>query len=621
MTIRPRLSLPGLPLAAVALCALALSVPLRAENQAPRDMFPQASGAARDGDLGTATKKTQELMDTGRAYGLKRYPVYASAVAAFARESARAARPDVAEWAEKTATQLDPKSAAVSFSNADKSADKRNWAHAGPLMLRGFMQVFTNYRTHILTRADLFIVLALAIALMGIIFSIALFIRYGRAMAHDFREALARRIHGGSVSVLAFALLFLPIFLWLGPMWLIFYWFAIFFGYANARERALILILGLLLAALPLAVDLAGSWAGGVDSPVIQAAVSSAEQNYQPEALRRIQELVTLVPDNATLHVLLGNMYVFEGNEQQAADHYRRAIQLNDAPGAHVNLGNLHFLQNDFGAASNEYAAAQKRDPNMAIAYYNDSVASGEMYRFDEQGQKLEHAKKIDQSTIEQLSQNPPAQKIAMYHPKLPEAWSVARTIAVGGAARSLFGNYAYFDPKVSAINPVTLGALASVVFALIIFSMRRSSGFAGSCIKCGRTFCHRCKSSRESATYCTQCIHIYLKKDGVAIATKRAKLEEVSDHQTGMQRRNRLFATFIPGSAQLLEGRTQTGIIGMLLFFTFICIAVLTGRLAPAIGPVAHTAHLAIRGAAIILAIITWFVLSLPVYRRRATV
>jgi tetratricopeptide (TPR) repeat protein len=420
------------------------------------------------------------------------------------------------------------------------------------------------------------------------------------------------------VSVLAFALLFLPIFLWLGPMWLLFYWLAIFFGYATTGERVLIILLGLLVALLPLAVDLAGSWAGAVDSPVVMSAISSAEQSYQPEALRRMQELVTIVPDNPTLHVLLGNMYMFDGNDQQAADHYRKAIQINDYAGAHVNLGNLHFLQNDYGAASTEYAAAQKRDSTMAIAFYNDSVASGELYRFDEQGQKLEHAKQLDKDVIEQLSANPPAQKVAMFHPRLAEAWRVAFSIAKSGGARSLFANYAYFDPQVSAMNPVTLGALASVVFALLIWSARRNRGFAGSCIKCGRTFCHRCKSARESATYCTQCIHIYLKRDGVALATKRAKLDEVSDHHVGMQRRNRLFATFLPGSAQVLEGRTHVGTIGMLLFFIFVAVAVFTGRLAPAIGPVATVAQNAVRLASIALAVLMWFFLSVPVYRRK---
>ncbi|HSP16014.1 MAG TPA: tetratricopeptide repeat protein [Thermoanaerobaculia bacterium] len=596
------------------------AVTARAEQSAPRDIFPQAASAARDGDLDNAAKKTNELVDTGRAYGLKRYPVYASAAAGYARQMSAESKKDVVDWADKTAARLDPRSPAVSFSAADMAAERNNWGRALPAAARGIALMFTNYRTGVLSRNDLAIVLCLAMAFTSIIFAIALFLRYGRSMAHDFREMLSRKFHGGSVSVLAFALLFLPIFLWLGPMWLIFYWFAIFFGYANGRERALIIVLGLCIAALPLAVDFAATDTAIVDSPVVMSAISSADQTYQPEALRRVQELVTIVPDDPTLHILLGNMLMFEGSEAQAADHYRHAIQINDSAGAHVNLGNLHFLQNDYGAASTEYLAAQKRDPNMAIAFYNDSVASGEMYRFDEQGQKLEHAKKIDKDAIEQLSQNPPAQKIAMYHPKMREAWQVASAIAKKGVARSLFGNYAYFDPVTSGMNPVTLGALASVLFALIIWVIRRGTGFAGSCIKCGRTFCHRCKSARESATYCTQCIHIYLKRDGVALATKRAKLDEVSDHYTGVQRRNKLFATFLPGSAQILEGRTQIGILGMLAFFLFVSTAVFTGRLAPALGPVANTAQMAVRLISIVLAALIWFFLSVPVYRRRAT-
>ena len=87
------------------------------------------------------------------------------------------------------------------------------------------------------------------------------------------------------------------------------------------------------------------------------------------------------------------------------------------------------------------------------------------------------------------------------------------------------------------------------------------------------------------------------------------------------MTRRNKLFATFLPGSAQVLEGRTIAGVIGMLLFLLFLSVAVLTGRLAPALGPVADTTHLFVRLLMIVLAAVTWFFLSLPVYRRRVTI
>ena len=598
------------------LCGCAMFV--RAEQTAPRDVWPQATAAADAGDIDLAIKKTNELIETGKAYGLKTYPLYATAAAALASEADKNGSKDIATWAAKAATQLDPKSPSVAFSLADRAAAQKNWPAAIQGNMRGFGSVFLNYRTRTLSRADLVISVALAIALTAAVLAIALFIRYGRAMAHDLRENLGQRFRGGSVSVLAFALLFLPLFIWLGPVWLVFYWFVIFFGYAGIIERIMIVLVSLLVAALPIALDASAHWTAGIDSPVVMAALASEEQSYQPEALRRMQEVVGLIPDNAALHLLLGNLQLQDGNEPQANIHYRRSVELRDSAGAHVNIGNLHFLDNDFTAAITEYEKAQQLDSKLAIAYYNHSVASGETYKFDEQGKQIEQAKKIDRSAIERLLSNPPPQKIVMYHPSIPEAWELEAALAKRGAARSVFGNYSYFDPMVSAINPVSLGAIVAIIAGIFIWLRRRPRGFAGQCIKCGRTFCHRCKSARESATYCTQCIHIYLKRDGVSLDTKRSKLEEVSDYHGGMATRNRLFATFLPGSAQLIEGRTIIGILGVFIFLFFVSVAVLVGRLAPAIGPVAETAQLGVRAVAILLAVIMWVMMSLPVYRRR---
>ena len=605
---------------AVGVLATALAaMSARAEQTPPREIWPQATAAAIAGDVDGAVKRTNELLDTGRSYGIKTFPSYAMSAAALSRQADKAGQKPVADWAGKTADQLDSVSPAVAFLSSDHWTDRHDWPHALTAALHGFLRVFQRYRTSLLSRSDLTIVAICAITIAAAMFSLLLFIRYFRSMAHDFREMLARRLHGGSVSVLAFALLFLPIFIWLGPIWLIFYWFMIFFGYANKIERAGIIVMALLLALMPLAADHTATDIAAVDSPIVMGAIASADQSYQPEALRRVEELAGIVPDNPMIHLLLGNLQLQEGNEQQAEVNYRRSMELKDSAGAHVNIGNLHFLDNDFAAANTEYEKAQKLDPHMAIAFYNASVASGEMYRFDQQGQKLELAKKIDRSYVERLAQNPPPQKIVIYRPNIDDAWDVQTAIAKKGVARSLFGNYAYFDPTVSAANPITIGSALAVVFALFVWMRRRHSGFAGACIKCGRTFCHRCKSARESATYCTQCIHIYLKRDGVSLATKRTKLDEVHEHHTSIQRRNRFFATILPGSAQVLEGRTIAGLIGMILFLFFVFEAIFVGRLGPALGPVANTAQLLVRALAILLAVITWFFLSLPVYRRRA--
>lgn len=611
--------------AALGIVALTMAAGVRAQEIAPREIWPQAVSSARDGDVDAATKRATDLLDTGRSYGIKTYPSYAMSAAALARETEKS-KADVAAWGDQMADRLDPKSPAVAFSKADRAWARNEWGKAVPLAITGLTRVITNYRTSVLGRADFVVVLSVAIAVAAVIFAIALFIRYGRSMSHDFREMLSTRLRGGSVSVLAFALLFAPIFLWLGPMWLVFYWFIIFFAYASIIERIVIVVLSLLVAVVPVALDAAANWTAGVDSPVVMSALASSQQSYQPEALRRLQEVLNVAQDNPVLQVLVGNLQTFEGNDDQAAVHYRRAIELRKTyAGAHVNLGNLHFLNNEFQAAITEYEEAQRADPELAIAYYNHAVASGETYKFDQQAAMLEKARQADRAFVERLTRTPPPQKapkVVMYHPDIDQAWEISEAIARRNRKSELplFGNYSFFDPQTSLVNPISIGALAAILLGVLLWLKRRRAGIAGACIKCGRTFCPRCKSARESATYCTQCIHIYLKRDGVSLDTKRHKLEEVTDHHAGMTRRNRLFATFLPGSAQMMEGRTVAGLIGILLFAICIATAVLTGRLAPALGPSAQVAQLIVRTLAVIVAVVIWLMLSLPVYRRRTT-
>ncbi|HEY6136502.1 MAG TPA: tetratricopeptide repeat protein [Thermoanaerobaculia bacterium] len=602
-------------LAWVCVAPLAVS----AEQIAPRDVWPQAAGAVDAGDAAGAAKKTTELIDLGKTNGIRVFPLYASAAAAYARQAAAQKNQAAADWGNKAADQLDPNSPSVAFTKADAAAAAKDWMTALRKAARGFVNVFKDYRSRLVSRSDFFLVALLALFVTAAIFAIALFIRHGRAAAHDFREILGARITGGSVTVLAVALLFLPIFLWLGPAWLLVYWLIIFFGYANAAERTLTIVLAILVAAAPVVLDLVANRVAGVESPVLVAAISSEERSYHPDALRRLQELVNVVPDRPLLHLLLGNLQLMEGNEQAAANSYRRSLELRDSAGAHVNIGNLHFMDNDVPAAISEYQRAEALDQNLAIAYYNHSVASGEAFRFEEQARMLDQAKRADKAYIDKLSSNPPPQKVVMYRPSISAAWNESEAIARRGAARSLFGNYAFFDPIASAKNPVTLGCLVALIAAPLLFWKRRRAGFAGACIKCGRTFCHRCKSARESATYCTQCIHIYLKRDGVSLATKREKLDQVVDFQSGTLRRNKLFGAFVPGSGQLLEGRTFAGVVGVFLFIFFVALAVLMGRLAPVLVP-GSTAQLVVRVVAIVLAIIIWIFMTPPVLRRKVT-
>src|SRR5206468_502667 len=113
----------------------------------PREIWPQATVAADNNDVDTAIKRTNSLIDTGKAYGIKTYPLYAGSAAALSRQAQKAGNKEVASWASKAADQLDPQSPAVSFSNADAAADQKQWGAALPSVLTGFGRVFGSYRT------------------------------------------------------------------------------------------------------------------------------------------------------------------------------------------------------------------------------------------------------------------------------------------------------------------------------------------------------------------------------------------------------------------------------------------------------------------------------------------
>ncbi|HVT01755.1 MAG TPA: hypothetical protein VHL58_00090, partial [Thermoanaerobaculia bacterium] len=328
-------------LAALTLLAAGLAATSFAELQIPpKDLWPQVTAAVDSGDFKSAEKNLNDLIEGGKNLGIRRYPLYADSAASLARQlsSGPSANKEAAQWLVKAAFRLDPKSPSVAFTATDIDVLGGNWGSAFSHLGSGFRNVFADGPTGILAQADFTIVLCLAIFCAAAVMALVLFFRYGRPATHDFRELLDPRFGAGAASVIGYALLFLPIFLWLGPMWLILYWFLIFFGYAEPGERVVIGILLALLALFPIALTWSAYTVVASDSPAVRAAQASIDKAYHPESLRRARELAELLPEDPKLQLLLGNLEVQDGDEQQASINYRRALQLNDRlAGAQLN--------------------------------------------------------------------------------------------------------------------------------------------------------------------------------------------------------------------------------------------------------------------------------------------
>jgi hypothetical protein len=111
--------------------------------------------------------------------------------------------------------------------------------------------------------------------------------------------------------------------------------------------------------------------------------------------------------------------------------------------------------------------------------------------------------------------------------------------------------------------HPLALTAFGALVIAIGVFLVReRTTGFAAACLKCGRAFCRRCKLSRESQSYCTQCVNIFLKKDMVAAEQQSAKRRQLRRYYFWQGIERRIADFVLPGLGLAGSGRTLTGVV-----------------------------------------------------------
>ena len=116
--------------------------------------------------LDAAAKKTNELTEAGKAYGIKTYPalrrVGQPRCRARRRSRGTSRRPT---GARKRPTRSIPPRPPSRSCAPTRAASRRTGARRCRGSLRGFANIFRNYRSRLLSRADLLITILLAIAL------------------------------------------------------------------------------------------------------------------------------------------------------------------------------------------------------------------------------------------------------------------------------------------------------------------------------------------------------------------------------------------------------------------------------------------------------------------------
>ena len=429
--------------------------------------------------------------------------------------------------------------------------------------------------------------LIVVVALCGCValFSLLMLLRHQVPFRHEVEEWVGHVLGERWSRAAGWALLFLPVVLWLPAGWVALYWILITFRFMVPSEK--LAAIGMLLVGL-LAVPgyrLGVTAYGMTADPVVRTTLASAGGEYDPDRILKLRELVHAHPDDAVYRFLLAGLYKNGRYFEDAFAEYKEALELDPSfEQAYINLGNILFATGQYSEAITSYNQAIQINPRSILAYFNRHLAQSESFRFREAEATLNEARAIDAPALAALfaSAGPEGERRGVVDAtlRIRSLWEAALTVGQAPGERAA-ARLAAGGALAQFANPVSLVSLLTLVGCLAAAGLTRKTGAARRCIRCGRPFCAHCKSSREGQEYCSQCLHLFVLGDGLAPETKTRKLYEVTRHERVTRAVRRLLSLVLPGAAQLLRGRAVRGALLVAAWLTAL-VAWQPGALAP---------------------------------------
>ena len=430
-----------------------------------------------------------------------------------------------------------------------------------PLMRAWSMRVsYEESRYFALLNAGL--VLAIAFAVSSALIAIGLLIRHGRAFRHDVREFFAGSFSQEFNELLGWAFVMLPILAWLGLFWATLYWLVVLMAYVEGSERVVafaalamataspllqeqVLSSAVLVVGRPTPALLSASWGMGTVGARLgdlQEETEAAEEidmrrflayalrdaGRTDEALAILEKLKHEEPDNARILLDIGNIYFVLGNDELAIHHYTLATEV---------------------------------DSSYALAYYNISLAYNKQLRLRDADSVKRKAETLDPELLARttarggvvVQDDRPtfAELLAFARRRIPpETYASLRAKRASGAI--------LFDP-------FGIGGLLAVVLAVVAMIVRRDR-VARPCSNCGQAYCDLCKSEKEAPSYCAACLHIFIKREGIAPDAREVKTAAI-ERQRRLARATRVgLALLAPGLSPLSAGKPLVGLVLILM-------------------------------------------------------
>jgi tetratricopeptide (TPR) repeat protein len=315
-------------------------------------------------------------------------------------------------------------------------------------------------------------------------------------------------------------------------------------------------------------------------APLVVAATDLAERREDASAEDGLRQAAAVFPEDSDVWFLLGTFAERSGDTGRAQVEYGRAIRADPNDYRPIlNRGNVHFTEGDFGEAIRDYIEATRRAPKAAEAFYNLSLARGEIYDFDGQAQAIARARLIAPGQVTFWSANPTFSRVVPAEYSLARARSRVEQWNAQPKSRRLPGHGTALHPWRALFSPWSLAPIAVLLAGPLLTRFRRRD-LASECARCGRVTCERCRRYGDPPLYCAMCARFFLKKEDVDIGLQAAEARAMQRRSLWRSRASRLGSLVLPGSALFLADRPVAGGLTLFAFGLGLAAVVVGGRL-----------------------------------------
>lgn len=503
--------------------------------------------------------------------GAQTFPLAAQLLQEKALRKLREGDPRTAEKLLVQAFEMDPNYPDPYFTLARIKARQLS-SDAFYYLNKAVTALLNNFRYQRLLVLNGILFALLAAALIAAIFCIAFTLKYLPFTAHKLAEILENRFSAAAPKLSAYLLLIIPFALFPGLITGLAVMIMISWVFMLRREKLFTILIILPFIALGFFSHHLKQFAPLADPTSLTSRIAAA--NDSPGDARLIAAIEAKPAGELEVEkdLALGLQHLRSEQFLPAATYFLRAISYDPANlMAYVNLGNVYYLQGDYGKALEGYGKASALDSLDAVCQYNLAQGYIKTLLLAESSEALKRASASGIETVKKSF----ASNALKYFPVYPKTfsdrdlWRISKIEGetyTGGQLWNVLLPVTHFTPRVSAW--LLIGALFFAAFVFRVIGRRK---LAFQCANCGELTCENCCKGEDGRDFCENCaeaiegvssekvINALLRRRRQAVIVKRRKSV-------------RLLTSLVPGVRDIYFGRILRGsVIAALFSFSLI--------------------------------------------------